>query len=96
MLVSGNGSWIPPPHVKQGVFYGENPYSFKPVKNLWLFNITADPNEHNDLSASRPDIVKMMLDKLEAYQATAVPCRYPPEDKKANPKFHGGYWGPWE
>ena len=96
IFVSGIGNWIPPPHSKHDVIYGEDPNSFKPVKNIWLFNIKADPNEHSDLSGSHPDIVKMMLDKLAGYQATAVPCRFPPKDKKANPKFHGGYWGPWE
>lgn len=92
----GNSSWIPPPDMGIGAIHEALPYSWQPTQNVWLFNITADPYEHVDMSGSRPDIVRMMLKKLAAYEATAVPCRYPPDDKRSNPNLHGGFWGPWE
>ena len=64
-------------------------------KNLWLFDINKDPTEQNDVSTKYPSVVKEMLDKLVAYNATSVPCRYPPDDPAANPEKHGGAWQPW-
>ena len=66
------------------------------TKNLWLFNITADPTEHNDLSETHPGIVKQLLDRLQYYQFTAVECKYPPDDDNASPKLHGDAWVPWQ
>lgn len=66
-----------------------------PEKNIWLFNITADPYEHKDVAHINPKVVMQMLDLLAQYNQTAVPCRYPKMDEKANPKYLGGYWGPW-
>ena len=91
----GNGSWIPPPYAGIFPIYDDTNIQ-KPQKNVWLFNITADPNEHDDLSNQKPEIVKMMLKKLADYQATAVTCRYPKGDPRADPKRLGGFWGPWE
>lgn len=72
---------------------GDN--SEPPEKNIWLFNITADPYEHKDVAHINPKVVMQMLDLLAQYNKTAVPCRYPKMDEKANPKYLGGYWGPW-
>ena len=66
-----------------------------PDKNLWLFNLENDPYEHNDVSDDHPDIVKNLLTKLAAYNATAVPCIFPDVDPKSSPDLHGGAWGPW-
>ncbi|XP_046580308.1 arylsulfatase J-like [Haliotis rubra] len=85
---SGNDSWIPPPHLSKETVVDKDDKE----KNLWLF----DPNEHNDLSASQPGIVKKLLDRLEYYQKTGIPPRYPDPDPKCDPKLHGGVWGPWE
>ncbi len=65
-------------------------------KNLWLFNIRDDPNEHVDMSAKYPSIVKELLYKLSNYNSIAVPPRYPPPDPRCNPSLLGGAWGPWE
>ncbi|XP_072036042.1 arylsulfatase B-like isoform X2 [Amphiura filiformis] len=77
---------------------GINPPSI-PVKPLndtiWLFNITADPNEYNDLSKKHPEVVEELVSKLKAYQKTAVPVVWPAGDLKANPKLGDGAWGPW-
>ncbi|XP_076467826.1 arylsulfatase B-like [Babylonia areolata] len=66
------------------------------AQNLWLFNITADPEERHDLSQTHPELVHMLLKKLAGYNATAVPPRYPPPDPNCDPAKHGGVWGPWE
>ncbi|XP_041369203.1 arylsulfatase B-like [Gigantopelta aegis] len=90
----GNSSWIPPPDVSQ-----DAPLSHPRVdekKNVWLFNITDDPNEHRDLSNLHPNIVHTLLDQLLSYNNTAVPPRFPPSDPRCDPKLHGGVWGPWE
>ena len=63
---------------------------------MWLFNITADPEERHDLSESRPEVVRQLLDRLLYYNSTAVPPRFPKSDPNSNPEKHGGVWGPWE
>ncbi len=89
----GDGDWVPPPHMAQHVSY---PVHYeKSDKNLWLFNIKDDPTEHHDLSEQNPEVVKQLLDRLAYYESTAVPCRYPKPDPKADPRLHGGAWKPW-
>ena len=65
-------------------------------KNLWLFNIAKDPLEKNDLSDLYHGIVKRMLQRLQEYNSTMVPARYPNPDPNSDPGFNGGVWGPWE
>ncbi|KAI8482918.1 hypothetical protein Bbelb_393360 [Branchiostoma belcheri] len=67
----------------------------QPDKHIWLFNIRNDPQEKNDLSDRYPVIVLDMLEKLSAYNKTAVPPFWPPRDPRANPALHGDLWGPW-
>ncbi|XP_052813682.1 arylsulfatase B-like [Mya arenaria] len=91
----GNSSWIPPPEDNMPPEF--NQISVGPnTKNLWLFNIAKDPNERVDLSDQEPTRVRAMLKRLKIYQKTAVPCRYPNGDPKADPSLRGGFWGPWE
>ena len=89
---TGNGSWIPPP--------GSGITPISPVlvngKHVWLFNIKDDPNEYYDLSDIKPDIVEMMIGRLQHYYENLVPPYYPPGDLKANPALHGGIWTNWE
>ncbi|KAK7097264.1 arylsulfatase J-like [Littorina saxatilis] len=104
----GNGSWISPPelsgnHTQSGLPKGQDktgdrpiPDGKLPIQNVWLFNITADPEERHDLSDTRQDIVKQLLQKLTGYNATAEPPRYPPDDPACDPRKHGGVWGPWQ
>merc|ERR1719495_2126741 len=66
----GNSSWIPPPHDTL-TFVPE--VHDPPTKNVWLFNITADPNEHVDLSDKNPEIVKTMLATPHQLHPPAVP-----------------------
>ena len=93
LFCSRYGKWIPPPHLQGKI---SQPLNFeKYLKNIWLFNITADPTEHNDLSDTQPEVVKKLLDRLAYYNSTAVPCRYPKPDPQSNPKLHDGAWVPW-
>ncbi|XP_035827327.1 arylsulfatase J-like [Aplysia californica] len=94
-LITGepyNGSWVPPP----GSAHKFEPDQRRPHQNVWLFNITADPTEHHDLSDHMPDMVRTLLGYLQRFNKTAVPTRFPPLDKRSNPALHGGVWGPWE
>ena len=90
----GNGSWIPPPHMPcpGQCIEDSTPHD----SGMWLFNITADPDERNDLSLIYPDKVAELMSRLEVYNKTAVPVRYPPPDPRANPALHGNAWVPWE
>ncbi|XP_069119503.1 arylsulfatase B-like isoform X2 [Argopecten irradians] len=90
---SGNGSWIPAPGSPYQPRYDID--ASKPDKNVWLFNIAKDPEEKEDLHEQLPKITMMMLHKLHEANSTAVPCKYPPVDMRADPKLHNGYWGPW-
>ncbi|XP_053317418.1 arylsulfatase J [Spea bombifrons] len=93
----GNGDWIPPQSfssIGPSRWHNER-VTVSSGKSVWLFNITADPYERNDLSDKFPDIVKQLLRRLAQYNKTAVPVRYPPRDPRSNPKLNGGVWGPW-
>ena len=89
------GWWIPPPSLKGQVSQPLNSEKMF-LKNLWLFNITADPTEQNNLSDIYPNIIKQLLDRLDYYNSTAVPCRFPEPDPLSDPALHGGAWSPWQ
>ena len=95
MYLTGPGRWIPPPHVSEET---DDTLRFTPEskKNVWLFDVAADPFEHHDLSDKRPDIVKSLLERLSFYNSTAVPVRFPPMDPNCDPAKRGGIWGPWQ
>uniref|UniRef100_A0AAY4CJS9 Sulfatase N-terminal domain-containing protein n=1 Tax=Denticeps clupeoides TaxID=299321 RepID=A0AAY4CJS9_9TELE len=92
----GYGDWTPPQTLPSfpGAWWDLERYT-QTRKSLWLFNVTADPYERNDLSAVRPDVAKQLLARLAYYNRTSVPVRYPTEDPRAEPRFNGGAWGPW-
>lgn len=71
------------------------PYKNSTHKNIWLFNITADPCERHDLADHRPDVVQRLMARLAYYNQTAVPVYFPPDDPRADPSRHGGAWVPW-
>ncbi|XP_067932396.1 arylsulfatase B-like [Watersipora subatra] len=67
------------------------------LQNIFLFNITADPYERNDLSEERPEVVGVMLSKLAEYAQGAVPPLHPANQlKEADPSKHGDSWEPWQ
>ncbi|KAK3524232.1 hypothetical protein QTP70_023597, partial [Hemibagrus guttatus] len=94
----GHGDWIPPQVLSSfptGWWNLERGNVDKEKKSIWLFNITADPCERNDLTENRPDVVKKLLRRLAFYNSTATAVRYPPDDPRANPQNNGGAWRPW-
>nr|XP_057925340.1 arylsulfatase I-like [Doryrhamphus excisus] len=98
----GHGEWVPPqvlPTLPGRWWNLERAFSalyrtFK-HKNIWLFNISADPYERRDLAEQRPDVVQQLLSRLAYYNRTAVPVYFPPDDPSAHPGLHGGAWVPW-
>ena len=68
-------------------------------KNVWLFDIEADPTESNDLSAEYPQVVSSLLAKLAGYNSTSLPCYFPPKTAAADPNNMPGELkgivGPW-
>ncbi|KAL9958325.1 hypothetical protein ACROYT_G035327 [Oculina patagonica] len=61
-----------------------------------LYNITANPNEHIDLSVKLPDVVKKLQDRVQYYMKGLVPPLKKPADPEANKTAQErGYWGPW-
>ncbi len=69
---------------------------YPPWKNLWLFNLDTDPQETLDVSDDYPEVVEMLVSRLAAYNATAVPvCDFPRDPDGANPDLNGGVWMPW-
>ena len=61
-----------------------------------LYNITADPSEHVDLSMKLPDVVKKLQDRVKYYMKGLVPSGEKPADPKAlEMAREKGCWGPW-
>ncbi|XP_050925759.1 arylsulfatase I [Lates calcarifer] len=98
----GHGDWVPPQvlptlpgrwwNLERSISSSHNSPTHK---NIWLFNITGDPYERQDLADKRPDVVERLLARLAYYNQTAVPVYFPPDDPRANPSQHGGAWVPW-
>ncbi|XP_074545724.1 arylsulfatase I-like [Halichoeres trimaculatus] len=98
----GHGDWVPPQVLATlpGPWWNleraqTTSYKTSAHKNIWLFNITADPCERQDLADQRPDVVQRLLERLVYYNQTAVPVYFPPDDPRANPDLHEGAWVPW-
>ncbi|XP_066502574.1 arylsulfatase I [Hoplias malabaricus] len=93
----GHGDWVPPQVLPSfpGTWWNLERRNGEELKSVWLFNITADPCERNDLADLRPDVVRTLLTRLVFYNRTAVPVRYPPDDPRADPARNGGAWVPW-
>ena len=60
-----------------------------------LYNIEEDPSETRNVSHKHPDIVSFLYEKLNAYNATAVPLGNKPYDPASNPKYFNNTWMPW-
>lgn len=62
-----------------------------------LFNLTDDPNEHNDVADAHPDIVAEMKTALEAaIKDTFNPDRGSPDPKACEAWVaNDGWYGPW-
>ena len=64
-------------------------------KNAWLFNITQDLYEQNDLSSTKPYLVKLLLDRINTYHRTAVTPQPEGDDLRCDPSLNGYAWKPW-
>jgi hypothetical protein len=62
-----------------------------------LFNITADPTEHNDLVHERPDDADRLMNRLVKVSATLFEPDRGTVQKAAcdQLKKNGGFYGPW-
>ncbi|XP_068685136.1 arylsulfatase B-like isoform X2 [Montipora foliosa] len=97
LLVScPNSTWLKPPELrKDGAIYDTTLHDEDLIK-IALYNITADPTEHIDLSQKFPDIVRILQGRLEFYQSTSVPPSNQPADSKAwDMARKNGIWTPW-
>ncbi|KAB7500180.1 Arylsulfatase J [Armadillidium nasatum] len=63
--------------------------------NPCLFNVASDPCEYFDVSKSHPAIVKLLLNRLQFYNSTAIPPGNKPQDPRANPIFWNNTWTNW-
>ena len=62
---------------------------------VWLFNMTADPNEREDLSQSFPEVVAQLRGRIEVYNSSHIYQLSPSVDIRANPANFDGVWTPW-
>ncbi|CAL1278117.1 unnamed protein product [Larinioides sclopetarius] len=69
--------------------------SCKPTEKPCLFNITDDPCEYVNLADKFPDMVKMMMDKIIEYNATAMEPQSKPNDHRADPMCHHFHYVSW-
>ena len=51
----------------------------------WLFNVTADPTEHNNVASDYPDVVAKLKERIEVYNSTNLVQMYYPIDQTSNP-----------
>ena len=68
------------------------PYTPSPT---WLFNITDDPNERNNVADLYPDKVLELKERIEYYNSTHIRQLDPPLDPNSNPAYFAGVWTPW-
>ena len=61
----------------------------------WLFNITADPNERNNVADKYPEVVNQLKERIEYYNSTHITQFHIPTDPRSNPANFGGIWTPW-
>lgn len=89
---ANDGEWVPPPDSGISV----SPPSRLPGKNVWLFNITADPSEKVELSSQHPEVVDQLIEKLAMYYKSSVPSNFPNQTLSADPALHNDLWEPWQ
>lgn len=88
----GNGDWVPAAEMSQPTQSYSNQHN---INSVFLFNVTNDPEERDELSEQYPDVVRDLLARIEMYNSTAVPARFPAPDPNSKPSRHGGVWVPW-
>lgn len=91
-----NSTWFKPPELGNIRTKDTNFHKARGLIKLALYNITADPTEHIDLSQKLPDVVSKLQERLQFYKQTAVS----PLNKPADPEAwvvarKNGCWTPW-
>ena len=86
---------------KNSSFFGHSKsqisFQAKDTLKVVLFNITADPTEHEDLSGKLPDVVEKMQERVKEYMKGVVPALFGPLDPRAAVKaLYEGVWTPWQ
>jgi hypothetical protein len=71
---------------------GIEPITCNPYNGPCLFNLDDDPCEQRNLAESQPDIVKRLLDSLQAYNKTAIPPMLRRRDPDGFPMRWGNVW----
>jgi len=63
----------------------------------WLYDVSTDPYQYNDLAESYPEVVEEMMALLNVYIAQQVDSSYnsDKEDAANTQAASTGYWGPW-
>ena len=80
-----------PHHFNRPCLFTKANSTTNPGGGVCLFNIAEDPREMCDLAAANPDMVSKMMLRLEQYNATAVPVRFPNGvGAVCNPDHFGG------
>ena len=73
-----------------------NPQKSRGKIKVALYNITADPNERQDLSRKLPDVVETLRERVRYYKKGEMPSGKKRPDPKAMKLAHkNGFWGPW-
>lgn len=96
-LITGrqyDGDWKAPAESEYSDIIANDP----PGKAVWLYNITADPNEQHDLSDVMVDTVYELLRRLNDYYTSSKyePSNNQEPDCASAPALHGGVWTNWE
>ena len=77
--------------------YGRYFQPFHACSPACLYDIVADPGEHNDVSTDHPEIVSMLQDALADARKTMY--QRPPQSDTAGSHAailrYGNFWGPW-
>merc|ERR1712043_18993 len=63
---------------------------------IYLYNITDDPLEYNNISKENPTIVAELMDKLKAYFSSMIPPNIEDQIEEGNPSnFNGTFATGW-
>lgn len=88
----GNGDWVPAAEMGKPK---QSSTGRQSTNSVFLFNVTNDPEERKEISEQHPDVVRDLMARIELYNATVVPARFPDPDPSSNPAKRGGVWAPW-
>lgn len=91
-----NLTWYKPPELSPGYQQIDQNLSEPSMIKVALYNITADPTEHIDLSKELPNEVEKLQERVQYYMKGVVPSLKKPADEMATKVAkEEGYWGPW-